>query len=78
MNFQNFPKPLFGGGHALFCTFSWGKRRHKQTVECKEQRVEWGVSNPTPYLHPVMPGPWELGVPPKSPTIDTEPAQRLW
>lgn len=24
MNFQNFPKPLLGGGHALFCTFSFG------------------------------------------------------
>lgn len=24
MNFQNFPKPLFGCGHALFCTFSFG------------------------------------------------------
>lgn len=24
MNFQNFPKPLLGGRHALFCTFSFG------------------------------------------------------
>lgn len=23
MNFQNLPKPLLGGGHALFCTFSF-------------------------------------------------------
>lgn len=24
MNFQNFPQPLFGSSHALFCTFSFG------------------------------------------------------
>lgn len=41
MNFQNFPKPLLGGGHALFCTFSCSQR-HK-SGGCESSR---GTSPP--------------------------------